>query len=189
MLGRWHSRFLFDHHNRWKDLTMKTVNLLRLTLLVGLGASLGACNLTSAETAAQAAVNPAAIAVGSVTGPNLTALGIDPVKAEAFATKVQATATKACAFEPSVEGIAALVAAAYPPAASVISITKIAGLACTAYKNRIAVNSTATYSALDEKKKPETVKPPAKPEPKPGEEVEGVVNVNGKMIVVPGVKK
>lgn len=169
---------------------MKTsTNILRLALFAGLGASLGACNLTSAETAAQAAVNPAAIAVGSVTGPNLTALGIDPAKAEAFAAKVQATATKACAFEPSVEGIAALVAAAYPPAASVISITKIAGLACTAYKNRIVVNSTATYSALEEKKTPAAKTAPKKPEPKPGEEVEGVVNVNGKMIVVPGVKK
>jgi hypothetical protein len=188
MLDRVRPRILFHHHHRWKDLTMKTANFLRFALFAGLGASLGACNLTSAETAAQAAVNPAAIAVGSVTGPNLTALGIDPAKAEAFAAKVQQRATIACGFEPSAEGIAALVAAAYPPAAVVVSITKIAGLACTAYKNRIVVNATATYSALDEKKTP-AAKKPAKPEPKPGEEVEGVVNVNGKMIVVPGVKK
>lgn len=165
---------------------MKT--LFHLAIVAGLAGTLGACNLTSAQNAAQAAVNPAAIAVGSVTGPNLTALGIDPVKAEAFATKVQNVATAACGFEPSVEGIAALVAAAYPPAASVISIAKIAGYACTAYKQRIAINSTATYTALEAPKKGEKKADP-KPEPKPGEEVDGVVNVNGKMIVVPGVKK
>lgn len=147
---------------------------------------LGACNLTASQAQIQAAINPAAIAVGSLTPANLEAAGINSPQAQAFATKVQQVATTACSFEPSFEGIAALVAAAYPPAAPAISVSKIAGLACTAYKQRL----TTAYSALEPAKKAApAAKPPAKPEPKPGDPVDGVININGQTIVVPGVKK
>ncbi|KAA0117906.1 hypothetical protein CIW48_27285 [Methylobacterium sp. P1-11] len=148
-------------------------------------AVLGGCNLTASQEQIQAAINPAAIAVGSLTPANLQAAGINSPQAQAFATKVQQVATTACSFEPSFEGIAALVAAAYPPAAPAISVSKIAGLACTAYKQRL----TTAYTALEAPKKGTTPKPPAKPEPKPGDPVDGVININGQTIVVPGVKK
>lgn len=159
--------------------------------LLGLAAlALGGCNLTASQSAAQAAASAGGAAIGSVTPGSLANLGIDSAQAQAFAEKVQKAATAACAFEPSFDGVAALVAAAYPPASAVLSVSKIAGLACTAYKNRIAINSTAVYSALDDSKKAPAAKTaPKKPEPKPGDEVDGVVNVNGKMVVVPGVKK
>ena len=164
--------------------------LLGTSILAVSALGLGGCNLTASQSAAQAAASAGGAALGSVTPGNLANLGIDSAQAQAFAEKVQKTATAACAFEPSFDGIAALVAAAYPPASAVLSVSKIAGLACTAYKNRIAINSTATYTALDASKKaPATKTAPKKPEPKPGEEVEGVVNVNGRMVVVPGVKK
>jgi len=148
---------------------------------------LGACNLTAGQSQAQAAVVPGAIAVGSLTPANLTAVGINSPQALAFATKVQQTATAACTFEPSLEGIAALVAAVYPAATPVLSVSKIAGLACTAYKQRLVT----AYSALEPAKKAVSTpaKPPTKPEPKPGEEVDGVININGQTIIVPGVKK
>jgi len=168
------------------------MNRFRLAALVALGFSLGACNLTAGQQAAQAAVTPAAIVVGSLTPGNLQSIGIDSPEAAAFATKVQTTATLACSFEPSFEGIAALVAAYYPPASPAISVAKIAGLACTAYKNRIAATPLKAYSALEAPKKPAAKTAPKKdaaPEPAPGQEVEGFVDVNGRTIVVPGVKK
>lgn len=168
---------------------MKTSNFARFAAIAGLALSLGACQITSAQNAAQAAVEPAAIVVGSLTPANLSRLGIDSAQAQAFAEKVQKTATAACRFEPSFEGVAALVSAVYPAASPVLSVSKIAGLACKAYQQRVVINSTATYTALEAPKKDAPAKPAPKTEPKPGEEVDGVVNVNGKIIVVPGVKK
>lgn len=161
--------------------------MTRTLLAVGaLACVLGGCNLTASQAEIQAALNPAAIAVGSVTPANLSAAGINSPEALAFAEKVQKTATAACKFEPSFEGIAALTAAVYPPATPILSVSKIAGLACTAYKQRL----TTAYTALEPAKKPApATKPPAKPEPKPGEEVDGVININGQTIIVPGVKK
>ena len=167
-------------------------NPIRIALVAAFGLSLGACNLTAGQQAAQAAVTPAAIVVGSLTPGNLQSIGIDSPTAAAFATKVQTTATLACSFDPSFEGIAALVAAYYPPASPAVSVAKIAGLACTAYKNRIAATPLTTYSALEAPKKPAAKTAPKKdaaPEPAPGQEVEGFVDVNGRTIVVPGVKK
>jgi hypothetical protein len=164
----------------------RTASLRALALACVLPA-LGACNLTTAQSQAQAAVVPGAIAVGSLTPANLTALGIKSPEALAFAKQVQDRATAACGFEPAFEGIAALTAAVYPAATPILSVSKIAGLACTAYKQRLVT----AYTALEPAKKaaPAPAKPPAKPEPKPGEEVDGVININGQTIIVPGVKK
>ena len=145
-------------------------------------ALLGGCNLTASQAQIQAALNPGTITAGQLTASNVIAAGLDPAQAEAFALKVQKTATTACKFEPTFAGIAALTAAVYPPATPILSVSKIAGLACTAYQQRPATVLTAGSD------KPKPASPP-KPAPAPGTPVTGYVVVNGQLVAVPGVKK
>jgi hypothetical protein len=132
---------------------------------------IAACNLTATSAQISAALNPST-ATGAEATTVATATG-----SAAFLAKVRAYAAAACKVEPSMSAVAKIAAALAPSSeAAIVTATAVADAFC-----QPGVKVTAAALTL---KKSE----PKAAEPKPGDPVKKLIEVNGKLIQVDGTK-
>lgn len=178
-----------------------TRTLLRALALGCVGASLGGCVLTDSQSQVQSALTAGQVVASQLTPANLTALGATnadlTVAAKALST-VRAYTAAFCAVEPSLATVANISLALAGGSSVAAPAEQIAGAVCTAVTGTtktltkpaaaiplasVALPPTA-YMAMEPKKAAPKAAPKPEPTMKPGDQVTGVVIINGVPVTV-----